>query len=449
MNRKWIIIALCIVAIVAAAVTIRLTVQAVPDAPADQTGPYKVGFVMNTYYDSTRSDYAGGPRPIETFIWYPAAADNNGNPLLPAVYPMNPTIGLTDVPDASSTDFEAYGIDPAYQGAAPSDQGPFPLVIFSPGFHADSLFFVHIGTRLASHGFVVAIPTNYDDRVDGSWQPAFYPTIDALQIGSYLERTRDITYLMDQLLAEANQSGNRLYGAIRPDRIAVSGHSLGGLAALALAGGDDQACDWAMGLQDPSAVPPETCIPILPDPRIKAIVPIDGTSYALRYAEMARIKIPSLVMGQEWNTLDAPKQNVETLLARPHSAIQGSPNYRVDIANVGHDALSSLCTYVQVLHDYGIVDEQMREATLQANCPQEPIPPAEIQNLITQYMIAFLKTVLVEKPLIKRCSRRATRRRTSLSLSSSWPRRAVPTYPASRVISATSCTSLEPSGPKH
>jgi hypothetical protein len=206
---------------------------------------------------------------------------------------------------------------------------------------------------------------------------------------------------MDQLLAEANQSGNRLYGAIRPDRIAVSGHSLGGLAALALAGGDDQACDWAMGLQDPSAVPPETCIPILPDPRIKAIVPIDGTSYALRYAEMARIKIPSLVMGQEWNTLDAPKQNVETLLARPHSAIQGSPNYRVDIANVGHDALSSLCTYVQVLHDYGIVDEQMREATLQANCPQEPIPPAEIQNLITQYMIAFLKTVLVGETAYK------------------------------------------------
>ena len=133
MKTKWIIITLCIVAIVTAAISIRLTVQAVASAPADQTGPYKVGFVANTYYDSTRSDFAGGPRPIVTFIWYPAAPDNNGNPMLPAVYPMNPNFGLSDFPDAVSTDFEAHGIDPAYQEAAASKDGPFPLVIFSPG----------------------------------------------------------------------------------------------------------------------------------------------------------------------------------------------------------------------------------------------------------------------------------------------------------------------------
>ena len=85
---------------------------------------------------------------------------------------------------------------------------------------------------------------------------------------------------MNRLVADSKQSGNLLYGAIRPDRIAVSGHSLGGLAALALAGGDDQACDWTMGLADPNTVPPESCVPILPDPRIKAIVSIDG--YELR-----------------------------------------------------------------------------------------------------------------------------------------------------------------------
>ena len=91
MNKKtkWIIITLCMVALVAAAIGIRLTVQAVASPPADQTGPYKVGFVVNTYYDSTRSDFAGGPRPILTFIWYPAAPDNNGNPMPPAVYPMS------------------------------------------------------------------------------------------------------------------------------------------------------------------------------------------------------------------------------------------------------------------------------------------------------------------------------------------------------------------------
>jgi len=397
MKTKWIVITLCVVAIVAAAISIRLTVQANASPPADQTGPYKVGFVANTYYDSTRSDYAGSSRPIVTFIWYPAAPDNNGNPMLPAVYPMDPSIGLTPFPDASSTDFEAYGIDPAYQEVAASKDSSFPLVIFSPGFHADSLYFVRIGTRLASHGFVVAIPTNYDDRVDGLNQPVFYPTTDALQVGAYIERTRDIEYLLDQLVADTNQSSNILHGVIRSDRIAVSGHSLGGLAALALAGGDDQACDWPMGLQDPNALPAETCIPILADPRIKAIVSIDGTSYALRYAELARIKVPSMVMGQEWNTLDSQKAHIETLVARPHAAIQGSPNFRVDIANANHNSFTSICPYIKVWHDTGVIDDQMRDAFLQAFCPQEPISPEEIENLTTQYMIAFLKTVLIRE----------------------------------------------------
>ena len=75
-KTKWIIIALCFVAFAAAAIGIRLTVQTAASAPVDQTGPYKVGFVANTYYDSTRSDFAGGARPIQTFIWYPAAPDN-------------------------------------------------------------------------------------------------------------------------------------------------------------------------------------------------------------------------------------------------------------------------------------------------------------------------------------------------------------------------------------
>ena len=46
------------VALVTAANRIRLTVQAVASPPADQTGLYKVGFVTNTYYDGTRSDFA-------------------------------------------------------------------------------------------------------------------------------------------------------------------------------------------------------------------------------------------------------------------------------------------------------------------------------------------------------------------------------------------------------
>jgi predicted dienelactone hydrolase len=386
MKTKWIIITLCIVALVIAAISIHLNVQAVASPPADQTGPYKVGFVTNTYYDSARSDNVEGARPIMTYIWYPAAPDNNGNPMSPAVYEL----GLNGVPPFSSTDFEAYGVDPAYQEAAASQDGPFPLVVLSPGLPAPPLFFVHIGARLASHGFVVAVPYNYGDGVLG--EPTWELNSPAYMIGTYVDRTRDIQYLMTQLVADSDQSGNLLSGTVRADQIAVSGQSWGGLAALALASGDDQACD-VPGL-DPNLIPPEICVPILPDPRIKAIVPLDPSSLFIpHYAEMARIKIPSMIIGREWGTLEAGGFNEEALLARPHAAIQGHTNYRADIANYQHMSFSSACSAMNVLR--ALNGDEATDAALKMYCPAEPTPPDETGNLVTRYMVAFLKTVLV------------------------------------------------------
>jgi predicted dienelactone hydrolase len=386
MNRKWIIITLCILVLVTAAIGIRLTTQAVANAPADQTGPYKVGFVANTYHDGTRSDDVEGARPIMTYIWYPAASDNNGNPMEPAVYEL----GLNGVSPFSSTDFEAYGVDPAYQEVATSKEGPFPLIVLSPGMPAHPLFYVHIGARLASHGFVVAIPYNYGDGALG--EPTWELNSPSYMIGTYIDRTRDIQYLMTQLVADSQQSGNLLSGAIQPDKIAVAGHSWGGLAALALAGGDDRACDFLVSDLDPDNLPPELCVSILSDTRIKAIVPLDPSNlYFLHYAEMARIKIPSMIIGREWNTLEP--SNEEALLARPHAAIQGHPNYRVDIANYQHMSFSSACASFNVFRELN--GDEITDSQLKLNCPKEPAQPDEIGNLTTRYMIAFLKTVLV------------------------------------------------------
>jgi predicted dienelactone hydrolase len=392
MNTKWIHIALCIVVIITAALVVRLNVQAVATPPADQPGPYQVGFVANTYYDSARSDNAGGDRPIQTYIWYPAAPDNAGNPKPPAIYDL----GIPGVPPFSSTDFEAYGVDPAYQGVAAAQDGPFPLVIMSPGGGALPLFYVHIGARLASHGFVVATPYNYGEGVLG--EPTAWE-ITSIQhaIGTYIDRTRDIQFLMTRLVAESSQPDNLLSGTVRSDQIAVSGLSWGGLATLALAGGDDRACDLAG--QDPNQYPPELCVPIPPDPRIKAIVPLDPSSFNLPYAEFAKIKIPSMIIGREWDTLKAGGSNEESLLARPHAAIQGHPNYRVDIANYQHMSFSSTCSAMNLLRPLN--GDEATDAMLKMYCPAEPTPPDETGNLVTRYMVAFLKTVLVGDPSYK------------------------------------------------
>jgi predicted dienelactone hydrolase len=393
MKTKWIITTLCIVAIATAAIGFRLTVQADASAPADQTGPYKVGFFTNTYYDSARSDFAGGPRPIQTFIWYPAAPDNNGNPMPPAVYPMISLVGSTGLPDAPSIYFEAYGIDLAFQEVAASKDGPFPLVVFSPGQGASSTLYIQIGARLASHGFVVAIPTNYDDRMTATGEKQFYPSEESYTLGIYIERTRDIQYLMTRLVADSQQTGNLLSGTIRPDQIAVSGHSVGGGAALALAGGDDRACDFP-GV-DPTIFPSENCVPILPDPRIRAVITIDGSNWFLYYAELARIKIPNMGIGREWNTLKSVSPGYEHDQARQHAAIQSHPSYRVDVAYANHMSFANVCAVNQVLHDQGIIDDGTLDQILKIACPSEPVSEEEIGSLTAQYMIAFLKTVLV------------------------------------------------------
>lgn len=393
MKTKWVVIILCAIALVATALVIRMNVQADAVPPADQTGPYTVGFVANTYYDSTRSDFAGGPRPIQTFIWYPAEPDNNGNPMPPAVYPVVNLIGSMVLPDASSTNYEAYGTDPAYQEVAASRDGPFPLVVLSPGQGASSTFFIQIGARLASHGFVVAIPTNYDDRMTVTGEKQFYASEESYTLGIYIERTRDIQYLMTWLVADSQQSGNLLSGTIRPDQIAVAGHSVGGGAALALAGGDDQACDIP-GL-DPNLIPPELCVSILPDPRIKVVVTIDGSNWFLQYAELARIKIPNMGIGREWNTLKSVSPGFEHDQARQHAAVQSYPSYRVDVAYANHMSFANVCAINQVLNDQGVIDDATLDQILKIACPSEPVSEGEIGTLTSKYMVAFIKTALV------------------------------------------------------
>jgi hypothetical protein len=148
-----------------------------------------------------------------------------------------------------------------------------------------------------------------------------------------------------------------------------------------------------MAGQDPDKLPPELCVPIPSDPRIKAIVPLDPSSFNLPYADFARIKIPSMIIGREWGMLESGNANEESLLARPHAAIQGHPNYRVDIANYQHMSFSSTCSAMNILRPLN--GDEVTDAMLKVYCPAEPTPPDETGNLVTRYMIAFLKTVLV------------------------------------------------------
>lgn len=350
----------------------------VPDP--GQKGPFDVGFTSFLIADPSRpgdgSTYES--RPIPVSIWYPVDSKTITASTPEAVYPLDPLYGF--VPNATSSDFEKYGLDRAYQEAVPSSRKPFPLLMFSPGWGAAAWLHTSVGTRLASHGFVVAVLYHFGDQWWG-WEPPF----DPLAVASY-NRPRDVSFVLTDLLQKNATPGHLLRGLMRPNQVAAGGWSLGGYAAMALAGGDDSVCDTLYGIPGLEDPPEWTCAPSPPDARIKAIVPQDGSNQVLHFDELARIKVPAMGVGEEWNM-------VLDWQARQHAAFSGRPSYRVDVFNTNHGSFSDLCEGFQLLGDLGFVDSETVASLLALNC--DPFTPsAEVHRLVNQYTVAFLKTNL-------------------------------------------------------
>ena len=115
--------------------------------------------------------------------------------------------------------------------------GVFPLVVHDhggpgPGADFQRVAQIPLHETMASHGFVTAVALHSADPV---------------------VRVRDLTLVIDALLARNAASGNPLAGSIDPARIGISGISAGAAAAIGAAGGIEA-----------SGVPA--------DPRIKAMV---------------------------------------------------------------------------------------------------------------------------------------------------------------------------------
>ncbi|MFZ5788599.1 MAG: alpha/beta hydrolase family protein [Acidobacteriota bacterium] len=302
-----------------------------------------------------------------------------------AVYPLDPINGVW--PTTHSSDWEVYGHDRAYEALPASAQKPFALVLFSPGWGGPIWGHNFLAVRAASHGFVVAVMYHYGD--------AFFlgEQFDHIAVAS-LNRPLDLSFVLTQLLFRNSTAGDTLYDLIDPTRVAASGWSLGGFAAMALAGGVDN-----LGYNTESELypwepppPPETYVPIPRDPRIKSIVPLDGSNQMMQFFELARVTVPAMGMGQEWSTLEGLGWGYpwESWQARQHAAFQGHPSYRIDVAQAYHPSFSNLCTSITLAHDHGLLTEEEFDAMASWLC-SAPLATGEANRVITKYWIAFLK----------------------------------------------------------
>jgi len=99
-----------------------------------------------------------------------------------------------------------------------------PLVVFNHGFLLRGEYYRSYGEHLASHGFVVALPTF----------PMSFLSVH------HVELARDVRFVIDHCLDANEDPGYDLFGRIDPERIGVAGHSLGGKLSLLAAVDDDR-----------------------------------------------------------------------------------------------------------------------------------------------------------------------------------------------------------------
>jgi dienelactone hydrolase len=286
------------------------------------------------------------------------------------------------------------------------------LVLFSPGYKFDANQYIYAGTRLASHGMVVAILSHAGE---GSYSSVADPA-NALSV-VLGNRPRDMSFALTSLLGDS-----RTKDVIDPSQVVAAGHSYGGYTALALAGGDDSVCDSVEPFY--GRQPDGTCVAVTSDRRFKAVISLDGSNDLLTANELARVRVPSMGIGEDEAAIEASAQGWTGYNARPHVFIGARTSYRIDVNHTTHVSYTETCPgWLDILTRAGVFpNERMALEDVETikwfycSCPTPDLDGDCVldarsgHTLITKYMIAFINAYVANGPgrnlLVPRCGQK-------------------------------------------
>jgi dienelactone hydrolase len=184
-------------------------------------------------------------------------------------------------------------------GSWPSG-GPFPLLMFAPGFQQCSDTYEHLLQAWASAGYVVAsVDFPRTDCLAGS--AAYEPDL--------VNQPGDVSYALSRLLALSAQPHDFLSGRLNPHAIAAAGQSDGGDTAAALAA--------------------DTCCQ---DHRLKAVAVLSGAEWPpMPGPYFTRGAPPMLFVQGSADTINPPWTSVQL-----YRADRSSHRYYLDLYGADH-----------------------------------------------------------------------------------------------------------------
>jgi len=259
--------------------------------------------------------------------------------------------------------------------------------VFSHGHLAFDAQSYSMMEYLATHGYIVAAPTHAGDTLGLSYKPENF-------IQMVIDRPRAVTQVIDRLRAENQSPGGRFAGKVDADRIAMAGHSLGGLTTIAVMGpaislsksiatcqsfdGQFPPGQWFICgdmLKSFEANGPADCDPcVVGDGRVKTFVAMSpGFPEALAPGEMAKLSQPLLVMGGRADRTTIFEESVAPFFDA--STVPGNTLW--GIADSGHYAFSDGCE----LFGGGAND--------QLGCGPDYMDPAEQHALIYPAVVGW------------------------------------------------------------
>ena len=207
------------------------------------TGGIMVGTRILDMVDSTRKDPyspSGATRELSIRVWYPVSTHFSEHCRMsqytsPKVWGyFAELVGVPSFPVATNS----------CQDAAVAE-GTHPVVVFSPGLTGTFTDYTFLMEDLASRGYIaLAVDHTYEATAVEFSDGRFVRSLVGSHLGGEIPRDRktlslaldvrlkDLTFVIDQIARLNVRRGGPFLGRFDLSKIAVAGHSLGGLTAL-------------------------------------------------------------------------------------------------------------------------------------------------------------------------------------------------------------------------